>query len=90
MFVPIILVSGEIPLTVCHQITERIVARSTYIYILYDPDSLYPHACFTVKHEAVTFWKRNLSSDPRVTMERTRDGQPIYKSDIVEGWQCTS
>lgn len=65
------------------------MARSTYIYILYDPYA--PNAgiagAFTIKHEVIKFWRDHMQSDPRAWMDRVRDGENFVSARPVEGWQ---
>ena len=57
------------------------MARSTYVYLLINElDKVI--ATFTVKHEAINFWKRHLNSDSTVTMHRFSDGH-LVPSAIV-------
>ncbi len=64
------------------------MARSTYIYLLYcKPEDEDPAAAFTVKHEAVTYWKEDLDSIETAFLVRIPDNGPFSNYTIVEGWK---
>lgn len=61
------------------------MARSKYIYTLYNGRA--PLAHFTVKYEAVRYWRMKLGRNPSITLERSPDGGSTEKSVIVRDWQ---
>lgn len=50
------------------------MARSSYIYLVQDPDTLKPKASFTVKHELETYLDKTTR---QVVVTRLRDGAPV-------------
>lgn len=64
------------------------MARSTYVYLLVSgTSSLIVHACFTVKHEAITFMGNMIKFDKlklhtNLRLLRTGDNE-YYSGDIV-------
>ncbi len=59
------------------------MARSQYIYVLFDPLTKTPIAHFTVKHEALrllTDMRASSARANRIVMHRYRDGEP---GDVV-------
>jgi len=56
------------------------MARSTCIYVILTKQSEIV-ACFTVKHEAMTYWNIELDQDPSYVMLRYVDSPQIYGDD---------
>ncbi len=63
------------------------MARSTYIYLLYTEDEKLPKAAFTVKHEAVTYWEKELDSIETAFLLRVPDNGPFSNFSVVENWR---
>lgn len=50
------------------------MARSSYIYLVQDPETLRPKASFTVKHELESYLDKTTR---QVVVTRLRDGAPV-------------